>query len=73
MSFIFRILTIVGLLFIFSCEDEGALVSDAGGSGDDDGDNFIYGCTDEESVNYSPNATSDDGFCKGIEGTWKVI
>lgn len=38
----------------------------------DGDDNFIYGCTDEDSFNYDPNATADDGSCKGIEGTWKV-
>ena len=35
MSFILRILTVVGLLFFISCKDEGALVSDTGGSGYD--------------------------------------
>ena len=38
----------------------------------DGDDNFVYGCTDEDSFNYDPNATADDGSCKGIEGTWKV-
>ena len=38
---------------------------DDGGDGGDDGNggNNVYGCTDEDAVNYDPSANADDGSC----------
>ena len=46
---------IVILIFIFSCEDNGNILTE---------DASIYGCTDECSPSFNSDATIDDGQCE---------